>query len=272
MKVLFFLALIVLVPFALLFFLQHSLIYHARAYPAGFERSLPVGMRQLSYTTGAGRQLAFYLPPRSGASLPTRLWTAFTGNASVALDWLPLAQRRPNESDAFLLIDYPGYGKSEGVATIASTRASAEQAFGTLASQLQVPPAELEPRLCALGLSLGAAAALDFAARHPVQRIVLIAPFTTLRDVAAAALSRPVSYLLRENYDNRARLAELARRTPPPRIAIFHGTADTLIPLRMGRELADSAPGVVELFPIEGATHDTVTGAALNQIIEWMNR
>jgi len=257
---------------ALIFVFQHALIYHPRQYPAGFERLLPRGAVQLRSTTGAGLQVAFYVPPRSRDALPERVWVAFSGNGSVALDWLYFAEQAPNDSDAFLLVDYPGYGLSQGRPDIASTRASADAAVAALAAHLPISAADLEPRLCVLGLSLGCAAGLDFAAGHPVQRIALLAPFTTMRDVAAAHFSRPASWLLREDYDNRARLREILARTPPPRIAIFHGTADTLIPLRMGRELADSAPGQIEFFPIEHATHDTIYGDAIAPLVEWMKR
>jgi pimeloyl-ACP methyl ester carboxylesterase len=257
---------------ALLLFAQHSLIYHPRRYADGFERLLPAGTMQLEYRTDAGKQLAFYLPPRSGAALPRNVWVTFSGNASVALDWLVLAERSRARDDAFLLIDYPGYGRSEGRASIASTRASADRAITTLAERLQISGDELRSRLNVVGLSLGAAAALRFAGDHPVHRVALIAPFTTLREVAAALFTRPISWLLLENYDNRARIAELALRNPPPRVAIFHGTADTLIPATMGRELAESAPEIVEFFPIEGGTHDTVFSVAADQIVAWMSR
>jgi pimeloyl-ACP methyl ester carboxylesterase len=233
---------------------------------------LPSGTIQLEYDTAAGKQVAFYVAPRSGATAPTRVWVAFSGNASVALDWLYITEQWPNESDAFLLVDYPGYGRSEGRAGIVNTRASADAAVVALAARLPLEMHELEPRLCVLGLSLGCAAGLDFAARHPVQRIALLAPFTSIADVAAQHFSRPASWLLRENYDNRARLRELTARTPPPRIAIFHGTADTLIPVQMGRELAESAPDAIEFFPIEHATHDTIYGDAIAALVDWVNR
>jgi len=257
---------------ALMFMLQHALIYHPRQYPAGFERLLPRGTIQLASTTAAGQQVAFYVPPRSQATLPERIWVAFSGNASVALDWLYFAEQQPNDSDAFLLVDYPGYGLSQGRPDIASTRASTEAAVAALAAHLPLAAVDLEPRLCVLGLSLGCAAGLDFAAGHPVQRIALLAPFTSMREVAAVHFGRPASWLLREDYDNRARLAELLARRPPPRIAIFHGTADTLIPIRMGRTLAESAPGMIEFFPIEHATHDTIYGDAIAPLGEWMKR
>lgn len=263
---------IILIPVAFLYFRQHSLVYYPRKYAEGFERALPTDVAPLRYTTAVGEQVAFYVAPRSGAAMPGRVWLMFSGNASVALDWLFVIERNPNNDDAYLLIDYPGYGKSAGVASITSTRASADKAVATLAERLATSANDLAPRLCVVGLSLGAAAALEFAAGHPVQRVLLIAPFTTLRAVAALHFSRPASYLLRENYDNHARVLELAARIPPPRVAIFHGADDTLIPARMGQELAESAPSVAMFFPIQRATHDTIVSDALPEIIAWMNQ
>ncbi len=263
---------LLLVPAALLYFRQHSFIYHPRTYAPGFERVLPPGAVALRYTTVAGNQVAFYIPPRSGAVPPPRVWVMFSGNASVALDWLDVVGMSRNESDGFLLIDYPGYGASEGVAAIATTRGSAEKAVATLAEQLKISEADLSSRLCALGLSLGAAAALDFAAHKSAQRIILIAPFTTLREVAARLFSKPASYLLIENYDNRSRVEELANRAPAPQITIFHGSADTLIPSDMGRQLAASAPASARFIPVQGATHDTIVSDALPQIIDEISR
>lgn len=271
-RMLFVVVLLIAAFAAMVFFAQDSLIYHPRRYADGFESMLPPGTSRLEYTTDAGKQLAFYLPPRSGAAVPRRVWVAFSGNASVALDWLDLAESYPGNADAFLLIDYPGYGRSEGRASISRTRASADRAVQLIGERLNITEADLSSRLSVLGLSLGSAAALEFAAGHPIERAVLIAPFTTMREEAATLFGRPISYLLRENYDNSSRLAELAKRTPPPRVGIFHGTADTLIPVRMGRELAESAPAIAEFFPIEGATHDTIFGSAVDEIILWMSR
>jgi hypothetical protein len=271
MRLILIILVIVMIPAALLFFRQHSLIYYPRRYPDGFERALPAGVEPLRYTTAVGEQVAFYVRPRSGPAIPARVWVMFSGNASVALDWLFVIQRNPNEADAYLLIDYPGYGKSEGVAGIASTRGSADKAVSVLAEKLGLPENELAPRLCVVGVSLGAAAALEFAVGHPVQRAVLIAPFTTLREEAATLFSKPASYLLRENYDNRSRLRELAGRATPPRVAIFHGTEDTLIRVSMGQELAESVPAIAQFFPIARATHDTIVSDALTEIIAWMN-
>jgi hypothetical protein len=57
----------------------------------------------LQFKTNTGRQTAFYIPPHNGSSVPDRIWVAFCGNGSLALDWLPLTARDQSSGDAFLL-------------------------------------------------------------------------------------------------------------------------------------------------------------------------
>jgi pimeloyl-ACP methyl ester carboxylesterase len=80
-----------------------------------------------------------------------------------------------------------------------------------------------------------------------------------------------VSRLLIESYDNRANLAEVARLNPETRVAIFHGTDDDVIPVRMGRELAREFP-FIDFFAIGGADHVSVLNHAHDKIIDWMSR
>lgn len=81
-----------------------------------------------------------------------------------------------------------------------------------------------------------------------------------------------MSYLLVENYDNRARLKELADRSPMPMVAIVHGTDDDVIPFRMGQTLASEFPQIVEFFPITHGDHVSVLEFSRKKIFDWMNR
>ena len=246
------------------------MIYHPRPYLPADLQGLPSFVTELSFVTGAGRQFAFYFSPRGTDQIPDRLWIAFCGNASAALDWRYFIRDYPNPGDGFLLIDYPGYGKSQGSASIESTRTAADQALVTLAKRLNVNESELEPRLNVIGHSLGAAAGFDFATYHPVQRIVAFAPFTSLREEAATVVGGLMSHLVVENYDNRARLKELTKRSPSPRVAIVHGTNDEVIPFRMGQTLASEFPGMVQFFPIDNGDHVTVLEYSRKQVFDWM--
>jgi pimeloyl-ACP methyl ester carboxylesterase len=258
---------ILLAGVAVLYFRQHSMLYHPRPYDAAYAQMLPHDGIELNFTTSAGKQVAFYLPRGGGAQLPEHLWIAFCGNGSLALDWTWLVGLDEKPGDAFLLIDYPGYGRSEGYTTIESTRAASDKALDALASHLGVRESEIESRLNVLGHSWGTAVALDFAMRHAVQRIVLISVFTTLREEAAMVVGGVLSYLLVENYDNRLCLRDLERRQSRPRVIIFHGTDDEVIPVRMGRELADRFPGIVTFHPMTGADHISVLEKAAPEIL-----
>ena len=272
LRIPFSLAFIVVLVAGFLFFIQHSMIYYPRAYSAEYDGIIGSNVHELNYEIiGSGKQTAFYFSPKENAGIPSHIWVMFSGNASVALDWLYLLERPGFRDHGFLLVDYPGYGKSEGKAGMVNTRASAEKALEKLGEHLQVKQSDMEPRLNAAGQSLGAAAALDFAARHQVGRVLLIAPFTSMRDIAATVVGRPFSYLVVENYDNRERLQELSQRTLPPRVAIFHGVRDEVIPFRMGQELAGAHPTMIVFRPIERAGHNDIVGIADEEIIRWMN-
>jgi pimeloyl-ACP methyl ester carboxylesterase len=253
---------------ALIYFCQHSMIYHPRPYSAAYYAvALPANGIALDYTLPFGKQTAYYLPGRN--IIPTRLWVAFCGNGSLALDWTLILRDYPQNGDGFLLVDYPGYGKNSGYATIDSTRATADSAVRALSGHLHIDQQAVE--YCVIGHSLGAAAALDFAVHRRVQAMVLISPFTTLREEAAEIVGGMLSRLLVENYDNRHNLEIVLHQNPGVRVAIFHGTADRNIPVRMSRELKKDFPAV-DFFPVEGANHVTVLDQARDQIIDWMNR
>lgn len=261
------LGLIFLAALLILYFRQHSMVYHPRPYDDSYAYALPADGVEINYTVSGAKYSAFYLS--RGKTPPQRIWLAFCGNGSLALDWTTILRDYPWNGDAFLLVDYPGYGKNGGYATIASTRASVDAALSALAKRLDQEEDQL--KLCAIGHSLGAAVALDFAARHEVERIVLIAPFTTLREEAATMVGGWISRLLIESYDNRANLAEAMKRNSNARVAIFHGADDDVIPARMGRDLAREFP-FAEFFAVENADHVSVLNHGHDKIIYWMTR
>ena len=241
---------------------QHPLIYHPRSYGPTYAHALPPDGVELEYTLPFGKQTAFYIPGPSEP--PKRVWVAFCGNGSLALEWTRLLNGHPQNGDAFLLVDYPGYGKNSGYATIDSTRATAEGAVSALACRLHAD--EAQPRLCVIGHSLGCAAALDFAAHHRVDEIVLAAPFTSLRDEAATIAGRQIAGLLVENYDNRENLREILEHDPHVRVDIYHGTNDEDIPVQMSQALAKEFPSI-RYHEIVDADHGDVIENAQNQIV-----
>lgn len=248
----------------LIFAYQDKMIYHPRRYPETQKAEAAEGSRPivpLDYATSAGAQRSYYVPPRvsPASGVPATLWVFFNGNGSLALEWMHLVSAYPSADDAFLLIEYPGYGRCEGHPTSWNIQEAANAALRTLAARLGVPEKTLEPRLKAFGHSLGAANALAFASLHPVSSVVLIAPFSSLQDMARITVGTPLCYLLLDNFDNRARLREIAARPAVPPVEIFSGTRDGVIPFTQGRELAGIAP-CVRFHEVPGAGHNDILG------------
>ena len=252
--------------------LQHKLIYHPRPYDSNeYTHLVDSEFEEIRYHTSEGEQVAFYRPPTSGTQTPEFLWVFFSGNASLALNWTWLIQQVEASEVGFLLIDYPGYGRCEGAASPQTILESSEQALQETWTMLGVAGNGETPGLGVFGHSLGTAAGLQFAVRHPVRKVMLISPFTSMEDMAALVVGRWGTPFLRHNFDNRARLRELLKRDPAPEIHLFHGTEDETVPVSMGRELAGFDPQKIRYTELSNSTHNSVLDDARSAILKSLN-
>jgi pimeloyl-ACP methyl ester carboxylesterase len=244
-------------------YLQGYLIYHPRPYASVVLAALPPHLVEIAYDTGQGAQVAFYLPPHdSPTHAPETLWVLFHGNGSLALEWLVYLPRGLKTQTGFLLIDYPGYGKCTGRSSRDAIITSFEAALQTLQQRHPAVRPAVERSLNVLGYSLGAAAALELAIRYPTQHIVLLAPFTSMHDIASHLVIWPITALLRERFDNLQALTTLAQRPVPPAVTIVHGDADEVVPVAMGRALAQSFLAMITYHELPGVTHSLLEHAA----------
>lgn len=265
------LRIVVAVVLALLLF-QNYLLFHPSRYEEEDLDETAALFTQLKFQTSAGDQTAFYLPPSRNNPAPRRIWVVFHGNASKALDFRFFAKRFGDPKAAFLLLDYPGYGFSEGSPSRASITSMADAAVVRLAEHLGARADDLETSLGLVGHSMGAAAALEFAADHPgVRAVVLAAPYSSLMAMARRTVGWPLCLTLRQRYDNKARLAEIAQFPNPPRVFILHGSEDAAIPPAQSAELQAEFPQLVTRVEARGATHESVLlDKGERQLYAWM--
>ena len=147
-----------------------------------------------------------------------------------------------------LVVEYPGYGESDGRASLKSILQAAEIAgleAAQRAKQRKLP-------LFAGGTSLGTFSAVHLAASDlPVTRLLLSAPPTTM--LAAARLRfwwLPVAWLLRHRFDN----LSLAKQIKIPTL-VLHGDRDRVVPESMGRELAAAFAGPCRFLEAAACGH-----------------
>jgi len=226
---------------------------------------VPATVEPLRYETDQGKQVSFWRKPKGGGEA-TRIWLMCSGNGSYALQWVDLLAMVRDPDAGYLLLDYPGYGFSEGSCTPERILAASEAAVSALAVHLGLPREQLDARLSVLGHSLGCAAALQYAARHPVQRIILAAPFTTMVEMGHRIVFWPCGQLVWHRFDNVARLAEISQQQPRPPIEIVHGADDLMIPARMSAELAAPYPDWIKRTVIPGVDHEEIAVDAVRRI------
>ena len=250
------LLIIACVPLAFLVGCQSKLIYFPRPYAAGTAAGwqLDTQGKQIDFQTSQGKQRAFL---QGNLKSPRNLWIVCGGNGTVALDWSKwLVANAPTE-DAWLLVDFPGYGDCEGSPTPGRIRDSLNKAVPLEFHELGWPEHPDARRLRFFGHSLGGAACLIAASEFKIQRGVLIAPFTSTMDMTRQVLGVPVGFLVWHRFDNSARLKDLADRGPGE-VIILHGDDDEVIPVTMSRTLADQQKQIVHLREISGGRHNDI--------------
>lgn len=249
--------------------LQARMIYQPRRYTPDDFRDLREDAVELTYRTRQGRMVAWYITPVEGGQ-PARIWSVFNGNAGTALNWRRFAQNYPGKDTGFLLVDYPAYGKCEGSPSPKSIHENANTATETLRKHLGISATDIQKRLGAFGHSLGAAVALRYACEWNCRRAVLISPFTSLRSMARIVAGWPLCWLLTHNWDNQVRLDELMARTPPPKITIFHGDRDEVVPFRMGLSLARRHPDHITFHQVKHGDHCGILETEARRIYQAM--
>lgn len=186
---------------------------------------------------------------------PERVWLLFGGNGSVAIDWLPVTTFAPPSADAFVLFDYPGYGDNPGKPSRKGIQRCIDELILQLLTRFDLDAQQISSRFRVMGHSLGAAIALETAVRYEIPRAVLIAPFTSVRDMAAHLFWKPLGLLAADPYDNGKSLQKMPQDSE---ITIIHGQNDAIIPIDMARQLHQAHPEITKLIEHPEAGHNDI--------------
>lgn len=171
--------------------------------------------------------LHFDAPPHA----PTLVY--FHGAGVTLHDIAPIGLELRRRGLGVMLVEYRGYGSSPGTPSEEALYLDGHAVLDALEAD-----GVTADRTILFGISLGSAVAAELAARGRGARLVLATPFTSMPDlVANYAPFAPTSLVVRERFDTRAKLAELAIPT-----LVVHGDQDSIIPHAMGAALAKEAP------------------------------
>ncbi len=172
------------------------------------------------------------------------------GNAGNASHRLPNAHALRRLGIHVLIIDYRGYGMSEGEP---SERGAYEDARTGLA-YLRDSRSIHEDRIVVFGRSLGGAVALEISQGRRLGGVILESTFASLTDLALSTIFAPLAPLAIGKFDS---ISKIGKVQAP--LLFFHGDRDEIVPYSSGKRLFEAAPEPKEFETLETAGHnDTV--------------
>lgn len=168
------------------------------------------------------------------------------GNISHRLDKIRFFRTLP--ANVFI-IDYHGYGRSEGAPSEENVYRDAEASYRYLINEKKFSPRQV----VVFGSSLGGVAAVQLATKEKIGALILQSTFTSARDMAVRMnpLYRHPIVWIRSNFDA---LGKIGKVKAP--ILIIHSKQDEMIPYRMSMALYEKAPEPKKLLLLERGGHN----------------
>lgn len=213
------------------YFNQRVILFptHLIPVPSGDTSQFPE-LEKIWLDTSVGKIEAWFLPPYAPPSKPFPVMIIAHGNGEL-IDYYPNSLGYLRQLGiGVLLVEYPGYGRSEGKPSKKTITETFILAYDMIAAREDVD----EDRIVPLGISLGGGAATELAAARPTKALILMSSLTSVEDFAATLHLPP--FLIRDPFDNLAVVKEY-----PNQILIIHGLWDELIPYEMGLRLNQAA-------------------------------
>jgi pimeloyl-ACP methyl ester carboxylesterase len=238
---------------------QDSLIFYRQPLPearrAQIARQFPAAQEFTLAAQDGTRLHGWLIKPQDARPAPLVLY--FGGNAEE-VSWMLEAVGDPARGEtpgiAWLLVNYRGYGASEGSP---SEHALVADALALYDHAAKLPGVDPE-RVFAFGRSLGSGVAVALAAARPLRGLVLVSPFDSLTAVAKHYYPYlPVDWLLRHRFDS---IAHAPAMTAPLLCVIAE--RDDVIPVVHAERLFAAWGGQKRRIVLAGANHNSTDGAA----------
>lgn len=243
-------AFLILTLFLALRWFEHAVTFQPVRYDAQQGWKQPTEAADVWLTTSDGLKLhGWFFATKTAPAIATIIFFHGNGGNISHVGWVgdSLSSRGFN----VLLLDYRGYGRSEGdVAGEQGLYADADAGYQYVTKTRGVAPESV----VLYGQSLGTAVAADLASRRQCAALILESGFSSASDLAATVLPllpRRLHFLSRNRFESARKLA--AVECP---VLITHGDPDETIPKEHGQRLFAAANEPKKLLIFPGAGHN----------------
>jgi fermentation-respiration switch protein FrsA (DUF1100 family) len=193
-------------------------------------------------TSDGEKVIVWHVPPRPGRAVVL----FFHGNGDSLAGLVGRFKAITADGTGLVALSYRGYAGSSGAPSEQGLLRDAAAAYSFATALYDVQ------RIVAWGFSLGTGVAVAVASEHPVGKLILEAPYTSIADVASSHFWYiPVRLLMRDQFRSDERISHIA--VP---LLIIHGTQDNTVPIVFGEKLFALAHEPKRLVRIPGGGHD----------------
>lgn len=231
---------------AALFFAQRSIVFPAptRTRTAPGAAGFPQAEEHVLTTSDGERVIVWHV-----AAMPGRhVVLYFPGNGDFLAGSVGRFEEITSDGTGLVALSYRGYAGSSGRPSEQGLLRDAEAAYAFTAALYRAE------EIVFWGFSLGSGVAVALAAEHPVEGLILEAPYTSIEDLAAAAYPLlPVRSLLKDRFRSDTRIA----RVNAP-LLVMHGGRDATVPIRFGERLFALAHEPKRFVRFEQGEHDNL--------------
>jgi alpha-beta hydrolase superfamily lysophospholipase len=173
------------------------------------------------------------------------------GNAGALNSWGYAADEFLQEGYDVFILDYRGYGKSEGKIT------SQKQLFQDVEQlYLEIQKLYKGQEIIIAGFSIGSGPATWLASRYQPDMLILMAPFYNMTELANHYFPFLPSFILRYPFNNN----KLIQKIEAP-VVLIHGKEDEIIPYESSLKLKEHLKSEVHLFGLERVGHNNISGS-----------
>ncbi|XGC80420.1 alpha/beta hydrolase [Bdellovibrio bacteriovorus] len=174
----------------------------------------------------------------------------FHGNAGALDSWGYFGEEfAAKTSWDIVVIDYPGYGKSQGRIKSEEDLRNVGQLFINQLTE------NVSTKMVIFGRSIGTGVATFLAAKNPCDGVILETPFFSGIELAKILFPQVPSFLVRYKFRSDEWLP-----LSQGKILILHGTEDSIVPFSQGMKLAQIPTAQpLKFVTIEGGDHNNLS-------------
>jgi uncharacterized protein len=225
-----------------MYFIQEKILFHPKKLESNYIFKFNQKFEELNIPTEDGKKINGLLMKCDSSK---GLIFYLHGNAGALDTWGEIGEKYAAVNYDIFILDYRGFGKSEG-------EISSEKQFY---SDVQFAYNELKKRynesqIVIIGYSIGTGPATMLASQNNPKLLVLQAPYYSITDMMRHTYSFLPTFLLKYKFET----CEFIQKTKAP-VLVFHGTNDQVIYYGSSLKLKEHFKPGDRLVTLEGASH-----------------